>query len=92
MDGLSIIRPFVLYRLKGARHPCVDIRILYVLLVNSFSTLPRLHIIVDNAAREGDAIDNTGRIDLINGWERTRGKSATALSDRWIAGLISSGA
>ena len=92
MDGHSTMRPFVLYRLKGAKHPCVDIRILYVLLVNSLSTLPRRHIIVDNAAREGDAIDNTGCIDLIVGWERTRGKSATALSDRWIAGLISSGA
>ena len=76
MDGHSTIRPFVLYRLKGAKHLCAEIRILHVLLVNSFSTLPRLHTKVYNAARESDAIDNTGWIDHMDGGER---KSASTL-------------
>ena len=59
MDGHPTIRPFVLYRLKVAKHLCVEIRILHVLLVNSFSTLLRLHIKVYNAARASDALDNT---------------------------------
>ena len=79
MDGHSTIRPFVLYRLKGAKHLCVEIRILHVLLVNSFSTLPRLHTKVYNAARESDAIDNTGWIDRMDGGERTRRKRASTL-------------
>ena len=74
MDGYSTIRPFVLYRLKGAKHLCVEIRIPHVLLVNSFSTLPRLHTKVYNAARESDAIDNTGWIDRMDGGERTMEK------------------
>ena len=79
MDGHSTIRPFVLYKLKGAKHLCVEIRILHVLLVNSFSTLPRLHTKMYNAAREGDAIDNTGWIDRMDGGVRTRRKSASTL-------------
>ena len=39
---------------------------------------------LENAARDGDSIDNTGSIDLLVGWERTRWKSATALSCRWL--------
>ena len=74
MDGYSTIRPFVLYRLKGAKHLCVEIRIPHVLLVNSLSTLPRLHTKVYNAARESDAIDNTGWIDRMDGGERTMEK------------------
>ena len=74
MDGYSTIRPFVLYRLKGAKHLCVEIRIPHVLLVNSFSTLPRLQTKVYNAARESDAIDNTGWIDRMDGGERTMEK------------------
>ena len=74
MDGHSTIRPFALYRLKGAKHLCVEIRIPHVLLVNSFSTLPRLRTKVYNAARESDAFDNTGWIDRMDGGERTMEK------------------
>ena len=45
---------------------------------------PTSHIALANTARDGDVIDNPGCIDLIAGWERTRGKSAIALSDRWL--------
>ena len=79
MDGHPTIRPFVLYRLKVAKHLCVEIRILHVLLVNSFSTLLRLHIKVYNAARASDALDNTSWIDRMDGGERTCRKSASTL-------------
>jgi len=87
MDGHPTIRPFVLYRLKVAKHLCVEIRILHVLLVNSFSTLLRLHIKVYNAARASDALDNTCWIDRMDGGERTRRKSASTLRqmDRMLA-------
>ena len=91
MDGHSTIRPFVLYRVRGAEHLCVEIRILHVLLVNSLSTLPRLHIKVYNAARESDALDNTVWIDRMDGGERTRRKSASTLRQRDCR-LLSSGA
>ena len=44
---------------------------------------------LENTARDGDSIDNTGSIDLLIGWERTRWKSATALSCRWSNELLS---
>ena len=91
MDGHTTIHPVVLYRLQGAKHLCVEIRILYVLLVNSLSTLPRLHIKVYNAARESDAIYNTGGIACLMDGKGHAGK-VLALSDRWIAGWLSSGA
>ena len=40
---------------------------------------------MENTARNGAAINNTGYIDLIVGWERTRWKSAPPLSLMHVA-------
>ena len=41
---------------------------------------------MENTARDGDAIDNTGYIDLSVGWERTDWEGGAALSCRWLNG------
>ena len=91
MDGHSTIRPFVLYRVRGAEHLCVEIRILHVLLVNSLSTLPRLHIKVYNAAKK---VTLSTTLFGLTVWMEVKGHAGKvlALSDRGIAGLLSSGA
>ena len=85
MDGHPTIRPFVLYRLKVAKHLCVKIRILHVLLVNRFSTLLRLHIKVYNAASASDALDNTCWIDRMDGRRRRKSASTLRQMDRMLA-------